>query len=156
MKTAAKTDKGKIRNNNEDYYYIDEKNNIFIVADGIGGHKAGEVASSLTTQLISEYIESKYNFYESKIPLLISESIKHANNVVYNMSNEKEECDGMGTTISMGILINNILYVGHVGDSRIYLLRGDSITQITKDHTLVNELLNNGTLTEEEAKKLSK
>ena len=152
MKVVAKTDKGKVRTNNEDYYFIDETRGVFIVADGIGGHKAGEVASSLTTQIISEYVNENLTKCKDVIPKLIRDSIDHANKIVYDISKNNKECDGMGTTISMGILIENILYIGHVGDSRVYLYRDSILKQITEDHTLVNELVKNGTLTEEEAR----
>jgi protein phosphatase len=157
MEWAAKTHIGKIRDNNEDSFYIDEKNNcMFIVADGMGGHNAGEVASKMAIDVVSKFIEDEWNNTEIlndfEIYSLIRKAIEKANNKIYERSLFNEDCDGMGTTITIAIILNNKIYLGHIGDSRAYILRNNELMQLTEDHTLVSELLKNGSITEIEAK----
>lgn len=157
MEWASKSHIGKIRNKNEDSLFVDEKNGrIFIVADGMGGHNAGEIASKLAIEKVSELMEDNLNDLsqtdELEIETLIQKAIKDANAEIYKQSLSSEKLDGMGTTITLALFLNNKVYFGHVGDSRAYLLRGDELTQLTEDHTLVCELVKNGTITEVEAK----
>lgn len=157
MEWASKTDIGRIRNENEDSFYVDNKcKQIFIVADGMGGHNAGEVASKVAIEKVSRFIHSNINNIslsnEVDIVNLIQNAVKKANDEIYKQSLSNEKWDGMGTTITMALFINSKVYFAHIGDSRAYLLRGDELTQITKDHTLVSELLKNGSITEVEAK----
>lgn len=157
MEWASKTDIGKIRNKNEDSLFIDEKSNcIFIVADGMGGHNAGEIASKVAVEKVSEFIEANLSNLnlsnDSEIADLIEKAIETANKEIYKQSLDNEERDGMGTTITMSLFINNRIYLGHIGDSRAYLLRGNELKQLTEDHTLVCQLVKNGSITEVEAK----
>lgn len=156
MEWAVKTHVGKIRSNNEDSFYIDEdEQRIFIVADGMGGHNAGEVASKMAINIASEYIKSSFHhveFNDFKVHRIIREAIEIANRKVYQHSLLQKECDGMGTTITSAIILNNKIYIGHIGDSRAYLLTDSEFNQITEDHTLVSELVKNGSITETEAK----
>lgn len=152
MEIFAKTHTGMVRDNNEDFFMYDNDLNFFVVADGIGGHNAGEVASELACTIIIENLRKHYSSYSQKLPLLLTKSIEKANKAVYIKSLEHENFEGMGTTITLGILSEGIVYVAHVGDSRMYIIKNDKIQQVTRDHTLVNELLANGTITCEEAK----
>lgn len=153
MEIAAKTHVGLVRENNEDFYVYDADQGLFVVADGIGGHNAGEVASTLACNIVQDYIVRYYEDYNDKLPLLISKAFEKANKAVYMKSFEDSQFEGMGTTMTLGIIQGGVMYVGHVGDSRMYIIRERIMEQITKDHTLVNELLKNGTITKEESLK---
>lgn len=157
MEWAAKTHIGKIRDKNEDSYYVEEKNNhIFIVADGMGGHNAGEIASEMAIQKVSKFIDDKLHgislINDEDISNLIRKAIDKGNSEIYRQALSFENWDGMGTTITMALFLNDRVYLGHVGDSRAYLLRNGELTQLTEDHTLVGELVKNGSITEVEAK----
>lgn len=157
MEWASKTHIGKIRNKNEDSLFADEKSNrIFIVADGMGGHNAGEIASKLAIEKVSDMLKENLDKLskadEAEIENLIQEAIREANAEIYKQSLSSNSLDGMGTTITLALFVDNKVYFGHVGDSRAYLLRNDKLTQLTEDHTLVCELVKNGTITEVEAK----
>lgn len=157
MEWASKTHIGKIRNKNEDSLYVDKNNGrIFIVADGMGGHNAGEVASKMAIEKVSEFINNNIDSIatanEDQIKSLIEDAINKGNAEIYKQSLSHDNWDGMGTTITMALFLNKKIYFGHVGDSRAYILGDNELTQITEDHTLVSELMKNGSITEVEAK----
>lgn len=157
MEIGFKTSKGRIRDINQDYYYISSNMEypLFIIADGMGGHKAGEVASKMAVEIISSNLESEsdnFNMDDDYIVSIIRNSIWRANEEIYNKSLKTEECSGMGTTVTLAWYINGKIYIGHVGDSRAYLLRDNNLYQVTKDHSLVEELIRNGSISREEAK----
>ncbi len=160
MKSAGKTDIGLVRKVNEDNYICemldpDSKTWVFIAADGMGGHNAGEVASTMAVQEILSYMRSNIealSMEERHIRDLIRNSILHANDKVYKKSILNTHYMGMGTTLSMGLVKGSEFYIGHVGDSRIYLIRDSGITRLTEDHSLVAELIKIGTIQPEEAK----
>ncbi|SHM08551.1 protein phosphatase [Caldanaerovirga acetigignens] len=154
---CAKSDRGRVRPNNEDAFYIPENMNellLFIVADGMGGHNAGEVASRLAVEEISSFIKSKYyaKSFQEDVVLLIKEAFKAANEKIYTMSLQSEQLAGMGTTATLALFNQGRVYIGHVGDSRAYMLRGDHLRQLTKDHSLVWQLMEEGRLTAQEIK----
>lgn len=154
MKAFALTNIGIRRNTNQDYAYVSEQNvgnlpNILIVADGMGGHKAGEVASEQAVNAVLESI--KQNESKDKITI-IEEAISKANEKVLNMATSDEKFKGMGTTLVVATLENNVLYVANVGDSRLYLIDNDDIRQITRDHSLVQEMVSLGELDKESAR----
>ncbi len=154
MKAFALTNMGVRRNTNQDYAYVSEQNvgnlpNILIVADGMGGHKAGEVASEQAVNAVLESI--KQNESKDKITI-IEEAIATANEKVLNMATSDEKFKGMGTTLVVATLENDILYVANVGDSRLYLIDNDDIRQITRDHSLVQEMVSLGELDKESAR----
>lgn len=156
MFICACSDVGKVRDINQDaYFYLeDERLPIFIIADGMGGHKAGEVASNTAISTIISYYEKNKESIINKekfIPEFINESIALANEKLIEESENDEELKGMGTTITMCIVLEQEIYIGHVGDSRAYLLRDNELIQITQDHSLVGELLRTGSITKEEA-----
>lgn len=121
----------------------------------MGGHKAGEIASSMAVDIVSAKFSSKRDELnqEDRIISLIKESIEDANKAIYLKSHNNEDYSGMGTTITMAYIFENKIYIGHVGDSRAYFIKDYDIEQITEDHSLINELLKNGSITKEEAKK---
>ena len=157
MKAFAKTDIGKARENNQDYYYIPnqtEKLNLCILADGMGGYNGGEVASKLATETVKKYIKTNFPKEECSkeaILSLIKNAMEYANMVVYEKSKEVKELEGMGTTLDICLIYNNKVYIGHIGDSRIYRIRKNIIRRITTDHSYVEKLVKDGTITREEA-----
>ncbi|NMA87444.1 MAG: Stp1/IreP family PP2C-type Ser/Thr phosphatase [Tissierellia bacterium] len=157
MDIGVRTDTGRIRENNQDSYYLpsEESKPLFIIADGMGGHKAGEIASNLAINIISENFNdflNKGNINEKNIKNNIIESFNEANEKIYRKAMKEEECSGMGTTVVLAYISDENLYIGHVGDSRAYSLYGEEFLQITEDHSLVEELIKNGSISKEEAK----
>lgn len=143
MLFAYVTDKGRIREKNEDSVYASD--NLFIVADGMGGHNAGEVASAMAVKIISERLSSvRENFREE-----ISDAIAFANMKIYE--DAVGGLSGMGTTVDVCMYDGQHFHIGHVGDSRVYLIHGNSITKLTVDHSYVEMLLQKGEITKEEA-----
>lgn len=157
MEAFAVSDIGKVREMNQDSYYISSPEDgikLYIVADGMGGYKGGEVASKLAIESAQKYIYN--NFAEIKkekenILELIRSSIEYANMVVYEKSREVEELNGMGTTIDVCLIHSNRLYIGHVGDSRVYRQRKEFFRRLTTDHSYVQQLIKEGSITKEEA-----
>ncbi len=156
MRVYCETNKGLMRENNEDNFIVEESDrfNLYAVADGMGGHKAGEVASSIAIDTVRKYFKKSIGKKDFRAPSFIIESIEAANSKIRDEALSKEECSGMGTTITMAVvdLTLNIAYIGNVGDSRAYVIKNNKIMQITEDHTYVNELLKDGKITSEEAK----
>ena len=154
---VIKSDIGKVRLNNEDAFYLPQQGEfpqLFIVADGMGGHQGGEIASKMAVKEVSSYINSHLakDCDNRKVKRIMESSIANANNKILSISLENDELLGMGTTITMALLYNGRLYIGHVGDSRAYRIREDHIEQLTKDHSLVWQLVEQGRLTMEETK----
>jgi serine/threonine protein phosphatase PrpC len=156
MRVFCETNKGLMRENNEDNFIVEESDryNLYAVADGMGGHKAGEVASSIALETVRDLFAKNSSKEDFKAPSFIIESIEAANKNVREEAMKREECSGMGTTITMAVfdLKLSIVYIANVGDSRAYLIKDDEIIQITEDHTYVHELLKDGKITLEEAK----
>ena len=158
MKAFAKSDVGKVREMNQDYFYIskpEEKVQLYIVADGMGGYKGGEIASKLAVETSKRYILNNFDSIESndkeEILKLIKSAIEYANLVVYEKSKENKELENMGTTIDVCLILGNKVYIGHVGDSRVYRKRKDFFRKLTTDHSYVQKLVLDGTITKEEA-----
>ena len=157
MRAYAKTDIGKAREMNQDFYYVSDEINgmrLCILADGMGGYKGGEIASALATTSAKEYIQKRFKEIEpttENIESIIKEAMDYANEVVYRKSRENEELDQMGTTLEICIMYGNKIYLGHIGDSRIYRIRRNIIRRITTDHSYVETLVKDGTITREEA-----
>ena len=157
MKAFAQSDIGKARETNQDYFYIspnDSKLKLYILADGMGGYKGGDVASKLATTTAKSYIESNFDTTpkeKDEILKLIKGAIEYANMVVYEKSKEDKNLEGMGTTLEVCLIYNNNVYIGHVGDSRVYRIRGIFINKLTTDHSYVEKLIKDGTITKEEA-----
>ena len=153
LKTFSITDIGKRRKLNQDYVYTSEMPignlpNVFIVADGMGGHKAGDYASKYTVETICSQIE---NSFEKNPVLILEKAIGEANSHIRQKANEDEALDGMGTTVVVATCFGKYLKVANVGDSRLYIVN-DTITQITKDHSLVEEMVRMGGIDKETAR----
>lgn len=157
MKVDSITDIGKTRAQNEDDVRVGMLTNgaFAVVCDGMGGANAGEVASQNGVQVISDSLCANYSDDASSnaIKYLMHAAICDANTVIFNLANEYAQFSGMGTTAVVAIMTRGMVHVCHVGDSRAYLIREDSIEQLTKDHSIVQELIDSGTLTPEAAKK---
>lgn len=147
---GEKTDKGRVRNKNEDKmgFFNTPNGQVVILCDGMGGHSAGAHASEIAVNSIREYFES--NTYED-IPKALEDSIKYANNQVFDEAKDNIDYLGMGTTCVLCIIQANNVYYAHVGDSRLYFCRNGVMKQITKDHSFVQNLIDKGEITEEEA-----
>lgn len=155
MNIGGGSNKGLVRGINQDCMYLPKKNCVplFIVADGMGGHKAGEIASRQTVDIISkEIIQNSLNFSNLKdASNAIKDAIELANRKVFEYSLSHRECKGMGTTVTLAYVYDNYFVVAHVGDSRAYYLRNKEFIRITEDHSLVNELIKTGEITISEA-----
>ena len=157
MKVFAKTDVGKAREMNQDYYSIPSSENdlqLYILADGMGGYNGGEIASKLAAETTKNYIQNNFGKIEhnkESILKLVKDAMEYANIVVYEESKKDENLQGMGTTLDVCFIYNNKIYIGHVGDSRIYLVKKDIARKITKDHSYVQQLVEDKKITREEA-----
>ena len=153
LRTYSMTDIGRKRKLNQDTVYSCEHplgnlNNLFIVADGMGGHKAGDYASAYTVKAIEREVE----VCEDRSPIkILREAITIANIEIYNKASSEPDFAGMGTTVVAATVSDDVLYVANVGDSRLYLI-DKAITQVTKDHSLVAELVRKGSLDASQAK----
>ncbi|WP_062552185.1 Stp1/IreP family PP2C-type Ser/Thr phosphatase [Peptoniphilus phoceensis] len=152
MKVVSATNVGNYRKNNEDSYFLNESKNLYILADGMGGHLAGERASKMATEIIGSDFEGEREVksIDDAIEILAS-SIRDANKKIYESSQENEDYRGMGTTLSAGLILDNVLIYSNIGDSRIYKINKD-MEQLTRDDSFVNYLIEIGEITEEEAK----
>lgn len=155
MKTVGNSDIGMRREKNEDSFRFGSFNDGVVwavVCDGMGGAAAGETASSIAAEVISEKIQKCYNhsMSEKSLENLLLSAITTANVAVYDAAVADSLLSGMGTTVVASIIKNSVATVAHVGDSRAYYISGDNITQITKDHSLVQEMYDNGQITKEE------
>lgn len=155
MKTAYRSDVGRIRPVNEDRAVVLPDVNgytLAVVADGMGGHQAGETASQMAIESIQEELRKlERGNSPSQWEAAILQAIEHANENIYRLAFERQEFHGMGTTVVAAVANKDTLVVGHIGDSRAYLISGESISQLTEDHSLVNELVRNGQITADEA-----
>lgn len=157
IKAYAKSDIGKAREMNQDYFYVSDSLDevqLYILADGMGGYKGGEIASKLATQCVKNYIAN--NFKEvpkdkDSLIQLVGSSMEYANMIIYEKSKENDELEGMGTTLEICLIYNNKVYIGHVGDSRIYRVRKNVIRKLTMDHSYVQKLVKDGKISKEEA-----
>lgn len=151
MRIGQLSHRGTVRPKNEDRIYSSQKKDLLIIADGMGGHNAGEIASKLAIERSKYYIRTKREKYDDTddgIKDLIKDSIEYANKYII-MSQKDQSLKGMGTTIIVAYIRNDKVYIGHVGDSRLYL-SNNSFAQITTDHSLVQELFDMGSISKEE------
>ena len=165
MKIAYKavTDVGKKRKGNEDSLFVNPEQNLFVVADGMGGHAAGEVASKVAVESINEFVCLTGGDEEITWPFGLDENIsydgnrlktavRYANRRVLEAMKEKTEYEGMATTVAGVLVDGETANVAHVGDSRVYLYRGGLLTQLTNDHSWVNEQLQSGIISADQAR----
>jgi PPM family protein phosphatase len=157
LRAVIKTDLGNVRTNNEDaasfFRYADqkiaqEKGCLLIVADGMGGHLAGEVASNMAVDIISE---EYFKQQEGGVEQMLSRAFSFANKRIFEMASGDSKYRGMGTTCTALVVLGSAIYFSQVGDSRAYMYKNKSIMRLTEDHTYVNELVKNGDITEAEA-----
>ena len=158
MRILAKSDIGKAREMNQDSYYISDLESdelkLYILADGMGGYKGGEIASSLAVANVKNYIVNHFKKTRKdreNLLKLLRYAIEHANKVIYDKAQQDEELHDMGTTLDVCLIYNNRVFIGHVGDSRVYRIRKNIMRKITTDHSYVEKLVKEGTITREEA-----
>ncbi len=154
LKTFSKTDIGRKRKLNQDAVYTSEQpvgnlKNLFLVADGMGGHNAGDYASKMTLETMVEHIAGSRETNPAKI---LEDAIAAANTLVRNMAGQNPELEGMGTTVVAASCEGETLHVANVGDSRLYIIREGKIHQVTRDHSWVEEMVRRGGLGREEAR----
>lgn len=151
---SARTDVGMIRSGNEDNYAVIAKGDhgLFVVADGMGGHAAGEVASEMAVQTIERELSAVIDLGDRGAGERVSDALKLANRNIHDRTITEVDKQGMGTTASVLIVSGNRYMIGQVGDSRVYLLRDGALQQLTKDHSYVQEQVDAGFLTPEQAR----
>lgn len=145
---------GNFRENNEDNFFIDESRKYFLVADGMGGQCAGEKASQLAVELIPKRLDELIDFNSTptgEVVQSIDKAVAHANGEIMALGELDPNCRSMGTTIVFVVQVGGELFIGGVGDSRVYLLRDEKLHQLTTDHSLTQALVDAGTITPEEA-----
>jgi len=162
LQSASLTDPGRVRDHNEDCIEARPEIGLYVLADGMGGYNAGEVASGMATSLIADGLMEAWRPAEvdrmrredakALSERLIQEQVARANNAIFTTSQNNPECAGMGTTLVVCHFYDDFVTVAHIGDSRLYRLRGDTIEQVTRDHSLLQEQLDSGLITPEEAK----
>ncbi len=160
----AATDVGRIREHNEDNFLIDKKLALFIVADGMGGHAAGEVASALAVRIIHEELKKEHEAISTaaadirgskQIMLLLEQAVQRSCARIHEEAKADPQKRGMGTTLSALLIAGSYGFIAHVGDSRIYLYRDGRVQQVTEDHTVYNELVKRGKLTRDQIEKVA-
>jgi len=158
VRIAGCTDTGLQRNHNEDHIGFNQQLGIAVLADGMGGHQAGEIAAHMAVESVLEKLQdlvdqqSATAITGSQILEFVSNTISDSNNMIYQASEVLDEHKGMGTTLVAAIVEETQIYAGHVGDSRLYLFRDRTLKRITRDHSLVQDLVDRGFYTEEEAR----
>ena len=157
------SDAGRIREHNEDTIGTDADIGLVVLADGMGGYKAGEVASGIAVRTVMSLLKEAVEREDlaqrdpesglSRPGILLRDAIHRANKVIYQTARTQANCEGMGTTVVAGLFFDDKLTIAHVGDSRLYRLRGTEFRQVTQDHSLLQELVSRGFYTPEEAQR---
>jgi protein phosphatase len=150
--SAGRTDVGVIRSGNEDNYLMVPDRGVYIVADGMGGHAAGEVASEMAVRIIARELGDLSSVSDSTAAERVRTSIMQANSAIFERTLSEQDKRGMGTTATAMVLLGGNYLIGQVGDSRAYVLRDGALTQVTKDHSYVQEQVDAGYLSPEEAR----
>jgi serine/threonine protein phosphatase PrpC len=161
LHARGNTHVGRVRSSNQDSYLCDTKRQLFVVADGMGGHAGGEIASSLAVLNVRNHLDnslsslstSDEDVIDSRITSCLSSAINFACEKIYERGLEEPMLKGMGTTLTVVKIHNDSAYCGHVGDSRMYLIRCGYLYQLSTDHSLVGEQIRAGVLTKEEAER---
>lgn len=161
LEIATRTDPGRVRSNNEDSVVANASCGLVVLADGMGGYNAGEVASGMATASLGTVLGKALTVRDRKVMdasgrpwlhALLESEIAHANGAIYQAAQSQAQYAGMGTTLVVGVFHDNRLTVAHIGDSRLYRLRGEDFQQITRDHSLLQEQIDGGLLTREQAR----
>jgi protein phosphatase len=163
FRCVGMSDTGRIREHNEDTIGTDADIGLVVLADGMGGYKAGEVASGIAVRTVMTLVKEAVEREDLSIPdpetglsrpgILLRDAIHRANKIIYQTAKTQANCEGMGTTVVAGLFFDDKLTVAHVGDSRLYCLRGSEFRQVTQDHSLLQELVSRGFYTPEEAQR---
>lgn len=149
IRYGSQSDQGRVRTSNEDSYAANAKKKLFLVADGMGGHAAGEIASQIAVSTVEEYVSRRMES-DLRPEEVIRYAAQEANNRIFETQRQKPELEGMGSTLTILSFQDGTYYIAHVGDSRAYLWRQGNLDQITRDHSLVWHLLESGVLRKEE------
>ena len=159
------SDAGRVREHNEDTIGTDPDIGLVVLADGMGGYKAGEVASGIAVRTVMTLLKDAVEREDlalrdpasglSRPGILLRDAIHRANKIIHQTARTQAHCEGMGTTVVAGLFFDDKLTIAHVGDSRLYRLRGEELTQVTQDHSLMNELVSRGFYTPQEAQRAS-
>jgi PPM family protein phosphatase len=154
VQAVGLTDTGKVREHNEDSIALDGDIGLYVLADGMGGYNAGEVASGIAVKTITNLVREAFLAQElvgndkstglHRPSIILRDAIARANKIIHQTSKSQTQCEGMGTTVVAALLHDNRITVAHVGDSRLYRLRKDSFEQLTMDHSLLQELVDRG------------
>ena len=163
LRVVGLTDTGKVREHNEDTIAGDADLGLLVLADGMGGYKAGEVASGLAVKtivtMVREHLERE-NLQSvdagsglSRTSIILRDAIHRANKIIYQTAHTQAQCEGMGTTVVAALFFNNRVTIAHVGDSRLYRAHGEKFERITMDHSLLQELVDRGLYSAEEAQR---
>jgi len=163
FRCVGMSDTGRIREHNEDTIGTDADIGLVVLADGMGGYKAGEVASGIAVRTVMSLVKEAVEREDLSIPdpetglsrpgILLRDAIHRANKIIYQTAKSQANCEGMGTTVVAGLFFDDKLTIAHVGDSRLYCLRGTEFRQVTQDHSLLQELVARGFYTPEEAQR---
>ncbi len=163
MRSVGVTDTGRVREHNEDTIQYDADIGLYVLADGMGGYNAGEVASGIAVKTIVNLVREALARETLEHPardsglnrssIILRDAIQRANKIIYQTSKTQPQCEGMGTTIVCCLFYDNHITMAHVGDSRLYRLRGDRFEQLTMDHSLLQELVDRGFYSQEEAQR---
>jgi protein phosphatase len=161
LRVVGLTDVGKVREHNEDTIAVDADIGLLVLADGMGGYNAGEVASGMAVKTIVELVQTQVEREDqnltdredgySRSSLILRDAITRANKLIYQAARTQPNCQGMGTTVVAALFFDNHVTIAHVGDSRLYRQRGDKLERLTKDHSLLQELVLRGFYSPEEA-----
>ncbi len=162
IRSAALTDVGRVREKNEDSHLVNDEVGLYVVADGMGGHLGGQMASSLAVKNVGQSVSGQQAamsdgagvqpLESSPVPRMLADAVRSACSAIYAAAQDDPELQGMGTTVTALLVKSDRAFIAHVGDSRCYLQRGDRIIQITDDHSLVNEQIKAGLITREQAR----
>jgi PPM family protein phosphatase len=163
IRCVGMTDTGKVREHNEDTIATDGDIGLLVLADGMGGYNAGEVASGIAVKTVLNLIREQVEREDltildretgmSRPSIILRDAIHRANKIIYQTARSQPQCEGMGTTIVAALFFDNKVSIAHVGDSRLYRLRSDRFEQVTMDHSLLQELVDRGFYSAEEAQR---
>ncbi len=163
LRCVGMSDTGRVREHNEDTIGTDASIGLVVLADGMGGYKAGEVASGIAVRTVMGLLKDAVAREDlglvdtqsglSRPGILLRDAVQRANKIIYQTARTQAHCEGMGTTVAAGLFFNDRLTIAHVGDSRVYRVRNNRIEQLTQDHSLLQELVSRGFYTREEAQR---
>lgn len=163
LRCVGLTDTGKVREHNEDTIAFDPDIGLLVLADGMGGYNAGEVASGIAVKTIVNLVRESVEREDLTIPdresglsrpsIILRDAIHRANKIIYQTARTQPQCEGMGTTVVAALFFDNKVSIAHVGDSRLYRLRSERFEQVTMDHSLLQELVDRGFYSAEEAQR---